>query len=60
MSLSLFLGLSPPSSCRFMFPTQGCLVDFDPPLETSDFSIPDTERLSFLYILEVGGRLLLQ
>lgn len=37
----------------FLSPTQGCLVDFDPPLEHSDFSIPDTEILSFLYVLQV-------
>ncbi|CAM9804617.1 unnamed protein product, partial [Scytosiphon promiscuus] len=34
--------------------TEGCLVDFDPPLEASDFSIPDTERVSFLYVLQPG------
>lgn len=33
---------------------KGCLVDFDPPLEPSDIYVPDTETLSFLYILQVG------
>ena len=31
-------------------------MDFDPPLGHSDFSIPDTERLSFLYVLQVFRR----
>lgn len=28
-------------------------MEFDTPLGHSDFSIPDTERMSFLYILQV-------
>lgn len=33
---------------------KGCLVDFDPPLDPWDIYVPDTEILSFLYILQVG------
>lgn len=50
--LSILLLACLPVCLRSSHP-QGCLVNFDPPLEASDFSIPDTERLSFLYALQV-------